>query len=253
MKLKGKVFIITGATSGMGKAIAHQFALEGAHLIINGRDLSRGKQVVEEMQSLPGNIVIFHPGDVSDPKLNQEMINLAIREFGKIDGIVCNAGRLGLGKVTDVSLEDWHRTMNTNFNAFFYLSKYALPTMLDNGGVIIANASIAANKSFPNHPAYCSSKAAMVALAKQMALDYGPKIRVNAICPGPVDTPMIWDSAKAFPDPEKAVANAAEATLLKRLGTPEDVARLALFLASDDSNWITGTAITIDGGILTAG
>ncbi|HPR01936.1 MAG TPA: SDR family oxidoreductase, partial [Saprospiraceae bacterium] len=108
-------------------------------------------------------------------------------------------------------------------------------------------------KSFPNHPAYCASKAALVALARQAAVDYGPGVRVNSICPGPVDTPLIHASAVAFPDPAKAVTAAGENTLMQRLGTPEDVAKLALFLTSDDASWITGSCYVIDGGILAKG
>jgi NAD(P)-dependent dehydrogenase (short-subunit alcohol dehydrogenase family) len=120
------------------------------------------------------------------------------------------------------------------------------------GGSIVINGSIAAMKAFPNHPAYCASKGALVPLVKQLALDYGPRIRANLMCPGPVDTPLLWDSAKAFPDPAVAVQNAGNRTALKRLGQPADIASLALFLASDDSSWITGTAFTIDGGALVA-
>ena len=119
----------------------------------------------------------------------------------------------------------------SNINSVFYLLKYAIPEFIKNdGGVAIINASIAAFKSFPNHAAYCASKAGLVALVKQVAVDYGPKLRINSICPGPVDTPMIWDSAKVFPNPTEAVDQAADATLMNRLGTPKDVADLALFL-----------------------
>jgi NAD(P)-dependent dehydrogenase (short-subunit alcohol dehydrogenase family) len=115
---------------------------------------------------------------------------------------------------------------------------------------IIINASIAAFKSFPNHPAYCASKAGAVALMKQMAVEYAPKIRVNAICPGPVDTPLLSESAQAFKNPEHIIEETKNATLLKRLGKPEDIANLALFLVSEASSWITGTNINIDGGIM---
>ena len=169
-----------------------------------------------------------------------------------MDIVIANAGFLGLGSITDVSLETWHQTINTNLNSIFYLARMAIPEMLKRGkGNLIVNGSIAAFKSFPNHPAYCASKGALVPLVKQIAQDYGPKIRANLICPGPIDTPLIWDSAKAFPDPDKAVEDAANATLLNRLGTPEDVAKAALFLASEDSSFITGSSITVDGGILT--
>ena len=118
-------------------------------------------------------------------------------------------------------------------------------------GAVVVGGSIAALKGFPNHAAYCASKGALVALVRQVAIDYGPKVRVNALCPGPVDTPLIWASAVAFPDPAKAVEDVGKRTLLKRLGRPEDIARAALFLASGDSAWITGTALTVDGGIMT--
>jgi len=115
----------------------------------------------------------------------------------------------------------------------------------------VVGGSIAALKGFPNHAAYCASKGALLALVRQVAIDYGPDIRINALCPGPVDTPLIWDSASAFPDPSRAVAVVAQKTLMKRLGSPDDIARAALYLASDESGWVTGTSITIDGGIMT--
>lgn len=249
MQLKNKTFIVTGATSGMGKAIALRFAKEGASILANGRDQQKGAQLLKELKSIHPSVA-FHAGDVGQTETNQLLVDQAIEKFGQLDGIVANAGVLGLGKVTEVSENDWLSTFDTNLHSFFYLSKHAIPHLRSKGGVIIANASIAAFKTFPNHPAYCASKAAMVALVKQMALDYGPKIRVNAICPGPVDTPLIWNSAQAFPEPQKAVQQVAEKTLLKRLGTPEDIADLSLFLASQNSSWITGTAMTIDGGIM---
>jgi NAD(P)-dependent dehydrogenase (short-subunit alcohol dehydrogenase family) len=116
-------------------------------------------------------------------------------------------------------------------------------------GNIIIIGSIAAQKAFPNHPAYCASKGALVPLVKQIALDYSPDIRVNLIHPGPIDTPMIWDSARAFPNPAQAVQEAGKATLIGRLGQPEEIAKAALFLATDESSFITGSTITVDGGI----
>jgi NAD(P)-dependent dehydrogenase (short-subunit alcohol dehydrogenase family) len=117
------------------------------------------------------------------------------------------------------------------------------------GGTIVVTGSIASSKGFPNHAAYCASKGAVAALVKQVAIDYAPKIRANLLCPGPVNTPLLWDSARAFPVPEAAVSDVAERAPLKRLGRPLDIARAALFLASDQSSWMTGSALTVDGGI----
>ncbi len=248
MKLKDKVCIITGATSGMGKAIATSFHAEGAKIVLSGRNLERGEALTKTLKES-----VFVPGDISKASYNEELVKVAIDTFGKLDVLSLNAGILGLGNVVDLPISSWQNTLETNLSSIFYLSKYAIPHLeKSRNGNILINASIAAFKSFPNHPAYCASKGASIALMKQMAVEYAPKIRVNAICPGPVDTPLIWDSAKAFPNPEEAVENAAKATLLKRLGTPEDIAKLALFLVSDDAEWITGTAMTIDGGILNA-
>ena len=245
LKLKNKICIVTGATSGMGKAIAERFHKEGATLILSGRNEQRGSSLSKKLDNS-----VFLAGDVSSPKYNEQLVKTAIDNFGKLDIVSMNAGVLGLGSITDLSTEDWHNTLHTNLSSIVYMSKYAIPHLEKHSGTMLINASIAAYKSFPNHPAYCASKAASVALMKQIAVDYAPKIRVNAICPGPVDTPLIWDSAKAFENPEKAVDNAGKTTLMNRLGQPEDIANLALFLVSEEASWITGTAMTIDGGIL---
>ncbi|MBT8183921.1 MAG: SDR family oxidoreductase [Eudoraea sp.] len=236
----------------MGKAIAVAFAKEGAKLVLSGRNSKRGQELLTKINLSPDQ-AIFIAGDVSRSITNKKLVKAAIDHFGALDIVSFNAGILGLGAVTQLSEETWKTTLNTNLSSIFYLCKYALPHLSNTKkGNIIINASIAAFKSFPNHPAYCASKAASVALMKQIALDYAPEVRANAICPGPVDTPLIWESAKAFKAPEKAVENAARATLLNRLGTPEEVAKLVVFLASEDASWITGSTITIDGGIMNA-
>ena len=247
-KLKDKVCIITGATGGMGRAISETFAASGALLILSGRNKEKGIDLEKKLKNS-----IFIQGDVSSVQHNKALVDAAISNFGRLDILSINAGILGLGNVVDLPIETWHKTLETNLSAIFYLSKFAIPYLLENNnGNILINASIAAFKSFPNHPAYCASKAASVALMKQLAVDYAPKLRVNAICPGPVNTQLLYDSAIAFENSEFAVENAKKMTLLQRLGTPEDIAKLALFLVSDDSSWITGSTINIDGGILNA-
>ena len=251
-KLTNRTIIVTGATSGMGRAIAEAFSREGAALLLTGRDASRGNALLETLK--PDNPEVhFVRADVSKPGENMRLVHEALQRFGKIDMLSLNAGMLGLGSVTELAPELWHQTLDTNLSSIYYLCRYAIPELLKSEhGNILINASIAAFKSFPNHPAYCASKAGAVALMKQMAVEYGPRLRVNAICPGPVDTPLLWESAVAFENPASAVEEARQATLLKRLGSPEDIASLALFLASDASSWITSTAIRIDGGILNA-
>lgn len=245
---------MTGSTQGMGKAIALKFAEEGASVVVTGRNNKRGEEVASFIQGLGGK-AFFIKADISKPEDVQSLVENSISKFDKLDILVPNAGVLGIGSVTETSLETWHQTINTNLNGVFYLCKYGIPELIKSGGgSIVINGSIAAFKSFPNHPAYCASKGALVPLTKSLAMDYANNnIRVNCICPGPVDTPLLWDSAKAFPCPEDAVQNVSEATLLKRLGQPEDIAKAALFLACEDSSWMTGSALTLDGGIMTGG
>lgn len=229
----------------MGRATADLFHAEGARLVLNGRDQARGADVLARL----GRDAYFHYGDAASESTSKRLVELALERFGRLDGLVCNAGMLGLGSVTELSEEVWRRTFDVNVHSVFYLAQAALPALRESGaGTIVVNGSIAAWKCFPNHPAYCASKAAVVALARQMATDYAPRVRVNAICPGPIDTPLIWESAVAFPNPAEAVRAAGERTPMGKLGTPEDFAKLALFLSADDSGWITGAAYTLDGG-----
>lgn len=252
-KLEGKTAIVTGGSSGMGQGIAELFAAEGAAVVISGQDEQRGRAVADGIQARGGKAV-FLAGDVAELATNQRLVDEAVHRFGGVDILAPNAGMLGLGGVLDAPLALWHRTLDVNLNAVYYLIKLAAPIMLARGGgSIVVTGSVAAFMGFPNHPAYCASKGALVALVRQLALDLAPTIRINIICPAQVDTPMLWKSAEAFPDPQSAVQAAADRMPLKRLGTPEDIARAALFLASDDASWITGVALTIDGGIMARG
>lgn len=250
-KLQGKVAIVTGATSGMGRAAAVLFAREGASVVASGRDPERGAALVEEIRG-GGRRAEFVAGDVGLPETNERLVETCRSSFGGVDTAVCCAGMLGLGSAAEVPVETWRQTLAVNLDAVFYLLRFALPEMQRrDGGSVVLVSSIAAFKGFPNHAAYCASKGALVALVRQVAIDYGPRIRINALCPGPTDTPLIWDSAVAFPDPAKAVEDVGKRTLLKRLGRPEDIARAALYLASSESAWVTGTSLTVDGGIMT--
>lgn len=252
-KLDGKIAIVTGGTSGMGRGIAELFAAEGAAVVIGGRDAERGREVVDGITAHGGR-ALFVDGDITEVAANQRLVDAAMGEFGGVHVLVPNAGILGLGGVRDGNLEVWRRTLDVNLNAVYYLVSLATPVMLaGGGGSIVVNGSIAAYKGFPNHPAYCASKGALVSLVRQLAIDLAPTIRVNILCTGQVDTPLLWDSAQGFTDPATAVQEVAARMPLKRLGTPEDIAKAVLFLASDDAAWITGAALTVDGGILAGG
>lgn len=253
-KLKNKVALITGGTRGMGRAIAELFAREDASVVINGRNRQLGEAVVEGIAQNGGE-ALFIQGDVSAPDVNRLLVEKTVSEYGKLDILIPNAGVLGLGSVTVVEEETWHRTLDTNLNAVFYLLRAAIPEMkkTDTTGSVVVTGSIAAHKGFPNHAAYCASKGAVESLVRQAAVDYAPGIRINLIQPGPVETQLYEDSAVAFPNPETILDEVPENLPMKRTGTPEDVAQTVLFLASEESSWITGSVISIDGGASAAG
>ncbi|MEN8229393.1 MAG: SDR family oxidoreductase [Bacteroidota bacterium] len=248
-RLENKTVIITGSTSGIGEGIAKRFAKEGANIIISGRNQEAGERVCKEIEK--EGSCYFVQGDITDFHTNELLVSTALQQFGTLDIIIPSAGKLGIGATADLAKETWDQTIATNLNAVFYLCNLSLPHMHKQGsGTIIVISSIAAYKFFPNHPAYCASKAGVNAFVRQMALDYGPQVRANLICPGQVDTPLLHNSVKAFDDPEKIIQQTAERMPMKRIGMPDDIAGAALFLASDEAAWITGSSFVVDGGSL---
>jgi NAD(P)-dependent dehydrogenase (short-subunit alcohol dehydrogenase family) len=252
-RLTGKTAIITGSTSGIGRGIAEYFTGEGANVVISGRNEREGTDAVQEIKDKGGN-ALFIAADLSLRGENEKLYQAARKYFGIPDIIVANAGMLGLGSLTDVSPEDWHKTFEVNIHSLFYLLRVAIPEMRENGGgSIIVTGSLASQKGFPNYAAYCATKGAVESLVRQVAVDAAPAVRINMIAPGAIDTELYRSSAVAFPNPDTILDEVPGTIPMQRTGTPLDVARAAMFLASDESEWITGTVLTVDGGASASG
>ena len=244
MKLKGKVAIVTGSTSGMGRASAELFAREGAKVVVTGRNEARAKEVVDKIKA-EGNeaiYVIVDTGKVEDCKI---IVDKAIEAYGTIDILFNNAGALSVTPLTDVSLEEWNNVFNVNVTSALYLAQLVAPIMKSKGkGVIINTSSVAGYAAHHGFAAYISSKHAMNGLTKSMAWELGPEIRVNGIAPGLIDTAMVASLGDINVVGDGMISGAP----LKRAGKPEDIAKVALFLSCDDSAFVDGQTIKVDGG-----
>lgn len=239
-RLDGKVAIVTGAGSGMGAAIVRRFCAEGARTI--AVDVS-GAQ--EKTARDAGEHCVPVQADVSVAAEAEGFVRLAVDRFGKLDIICNNAGIQGpLGLTADYAEEDWDRVIAVNLKGVFLGMKYAIPEMLKiGGGSIVNTSSMAALVAFPTLPAYSASKGGVSCLTRLTAAEYARQnIRVNAILPGAIDTGMTRGMPKDY------LQGAIDATLMGRIGQPEEIANLALFLASDESSFITGTETQVDGG-----
>jgi NAD(P)-dependent dehydrogenase (short-subunit alcohol dehydrogenase family) len=250
MKLSGRVAIVTGAASGIGEATATLFADEGASVVVADLDEVRGEQVAGAIRSR-GAPALFARTDVSNPDEVQATVRLAIEKYGQLDVIFNNAGIEGAMNqpTADCTLDNWHRVIEVNLTGVFLGMKYAIPEMLKNGGgSIINNASVAGLVGFAGSPAYCASKGGVVQLTKCAAMEYATQgIRINAICPGVIWTPMVQRATGGSAETEEAL-KALEP--VGRFGTAEEIARMALFLACDDSAFCTGAPFIVDGGFV---
>ena len=243
MKLEGKVAIVTGATSGMGRATAVLFAKEGAKVVVTGRNEERAQAVVDEIKGNGGEAiyVIVDASNVEDCK---KIFDATIEAFGTVDILVNNAGMLSMSPLLEVSIEEWNKVFAVNVTSALYLTQLCAPVMKEKGkGVIVNVASVASYAAHHGFAAYISSKHAMAGLSKSMAWELGPEIRVNAIAPGAIHTAMV-DSSGGPSVLQGMIDNCP----CKRVGQPEDIAGAALFLASDDCTFLTGQIIKVDGG-----
>jgi len=250
MRLKDRVAIITGSTSGIGEASALLFGREGAKVVVVGRREKEGEKVVSKIRS-EGGEAIFVQTDVSKEEEVKRMVEKTVSTYGRIDVLFNNAGYMATKKLHETSNEEWEKVMTVDLKGAFWCSKYVIPQMKkQHGGSIIMCSSANAIVAEPDIAAYCAAKGAMNALVRSMALDYGPDgIRVNAICPGYIDTPLGDEYFNAQPDPALARRKAGALHALGRMGTCMEVAYCALFLGCDESSFVTGECLVADGGL----
>jgi NAD(P)-dependent dehydrogenase (short-subunit alcohol dehydrogenase family) len=251
MRLEGKITLITGSGSGIGKSSALLFAKQGATVIVNDLDAAKGAESTEEIR-MAGGTAVFIKADVTDQDSVKTMIEQVIARFGRIDVLFNNAGISGVGSLHELEQDMWDRVMNVNVKGVFLPSKYVLPHMIQQmSGCIINMSSCIAEIGLARRAAYAASKGAILALTKSMQVDYAEYgIRVNALLPGTIYTPFVENYLKtSYENPEEAINAIKKRQLSGELGKPEDVANAALFLASDESKFMMGSPLYIDGGV----
>lgn len=245
MFFHNKTVLITGGAKGIGGACSRVFYRENANVVILDTD-PVGRQLAAEL----GEKALFVPCDVSKEAPVQQAVKQAVETFGGIDVLVNNAGIQRYSTVTETSEEEWDLVLNVNLKSAFLCAKHAIPFMQKRGqGVVINVSSVQAFISQKTVAPYVTSKTALLGLTRSIAVDYGPQIRCVAVCPGTIDTPMLRDAIQLSPDPEAVYQECVDMHLVKRIGTPEEVAELILFLAGENGGFFTGQAVRIDGGL----
>ncbi len=249
MRLQDRTALITGGASGIGRAIARLFAQEGAAVLIVDRDEAAGAAVAREI-SEGGGRALFEATDLTRAGDCARSVRRAVSDFGGLHILINNAGIIRRATVVDMPVEDWDLVMNVNLKAIFLMCREAIPVMAGGGGGAIVNtASGWGLVGGPRAVVYCASKGGVVQLTRAMAIDHGPQqIRVNCICPGDTDTPLLAEEGRQLGAPADRFLQQAADRPLGRVGTPDEIARAALFLASDDSSFMTGSALVVDGG-----
>jgi NAD(P)-dependent dehydrogenase (short-subunit alcohol dehydrogenase family) len=247
--LKSKVALITGGASGIGRATALLFAQEGAAVQVADIDPELGRSAVQEIQSQGGRAG-FILCDVTNTEDCRRAVDATLEQFGRLDILFNNAGIIRRADVVETTEEEWDRVLAVNLKSIFLMSKFAVPVMAEAGGGVIINTSSGWGlKGGPKAVSYCASKGAVVNMTRAMAIDHGAQnIRVNCLCPGEVDTPMLRHEAQQLGQPEAEFLAEAAIRPLRRFGKPIEIAQAVLYLASDASSYVSGAALLVDGG-----
>jgi NAD(P)-dependent dehydrogenase (short-subunit alcohol dehydrogenase family) len=253
MRLNGKVAIVTGAGSGLGRAAALLFAREGAKVVVAANREKDGEQTVKLIKEGGGDAILVQVDVTNSPDV-EKAVKAAVHKYGKLDIMLNNAGTPGPGKlIADITEEEWNRVLSVNLTGVFIGTKCAIPEMLKSGGGVIINVSSVAGVLPRRYTgAYAAAKAGVIQLTRVTALEYARKnIRVNCILPGPIDTPFFSKVAGGDPDKIALFKEKVRSEVpFGRFAQPEEIAQVALFLASDEASYITGAALAVDGGQL---
>lgn len=249
ISLQGKVAVITGAASGIGRATAKLLARAGAAVVLIDIDRAGGQTAAEQIRKTGAGAVSYGCDVTSDADCRKTVASIQ-QAFGGIDILFNNAGVIRRQNLVALAEKDWDRVLDVSLKAIFLLSRHVIPIMASRGGGSIINTGSGWGlKGGPDAAAYCAAKAGVVNLTRAMAIDHGKDgIRVNCVCPGDIDTPLLRDEARQLGRNEARFLKEAADRPLKRVGTPEDVARAVLFLAGDMAAWVTGTTLVVDGG-----
>jgi len=248
MKLKDRIVVVTGSGSGIGRSCAIEFAREGANVIVADINFAGAEETVRQIDNINGAAKALET-DVSKPDSVKKLVAYTIKNFSKIDILVNNAAIQINKTIEDMTFEEWNLQMSINIGGIFLCSKYFLPYLRQSKGNIVNMSSVNGYFVEPMCAGYCTTKAAIIGLTKAMAIDHGHEgIRVNCICPGYIDAGLAEGYFQSQPDPVKARAEAGRLHALWRIGRPEEVGRVAVFLASDDASFVTGASVAVDGG-----